>query len=319
MNTKADSECPICSRHSEDVLTTQMRRGKGTVYLCKNCNHGFFVTQEDLDAKEYYASEYRKEYSHNSEQAATNAKELFDVYKNYQKDRLSFILSNEKDSKTLLEVGASSGQFLYHLKDSFEVINAIELDLACCNFLKNELNIKADSEYLRESIFSNEIYDVVCSFQVLEHVPNPVDFLQDLKISSKVGHNIYVEVPNLNDPLLSVWSPQSYREFFYHSAHLHYFTEDSLMKVAIEAGFKEENIEIFYTQDYNLLNHLHWIMNDSPQDNCHTGLSEVKLEGKNNSISEWLTEELASLNKRYVNKLIENQSTSNMMMKIKNV
>ena len=103
MNTKADSECPICSRHSEDVLTTQMRRGKGTVYLCKNCNHGFFVTQEDLDAKEYYASEYRKEYSHNSEQAATNAKELFDVYKNYQKDRLSFILSNEKDSKTLLQ------------------------------------------------------------------------------------------------------------------------------------------------------------------------------------------------------------------------
>jgi 2-polyprenyl-3-methyl-5-hydroxy-6-metoxy-1,4-benzoquinol methylase len=199
------------------------------------------------------------------------------------------------------------------------MIHAIELDKACCSFMQAELGIRADSELLRESAFADETYDVVCSFQVLEHVADPVGFLCELQQSAKKGGTIFVEVPNLYDPLLSVWEVSAYKKFFYHTAHLHYFTEKSLRKTAIDAGFTSDQIEVNFTQDYNILNHLNWIMNDAPQVSCIVGLSEIDIRGASQEISNWLTEQMKSLNEQYIKKLVSAKSTSNLMMVIKNV
>ena len=77
-------------------------------------------------------------------------------------------------------------------------------------------------------------------------------------------------------------------------------------------------MEVNYTQDYNLLNHLHWVMNDGPQESCLLGMSEIRFNGKDKSIAEWLSLEVQDLNKRYVEKLILSKKTSNMIMRLKN-
>jgi len=295
-----------------------MRRGQGIVNYCSVCQHGFLVNNITFNEKAYYAEDYRKQYSHNAEEAATDARELFNVYKNYQSDRLAALTPELNTSKSLLEVGASSGQFITHIRNQVGKVHAIELDKACCEFLSADLGIEVDSEFLRESKFADERYDIVCAFQVMEHVPDPGAFIKDLKESSKQGGVIYVEVPNLHDPLLTVWNVDAYKKFFYHSAHLHYFTEKSLRQVALAAGFRDEDVEISFTQDYNLLNHLHWVMNDGPQTDCHIGLSDICLNGLNKEISTWLTNKMSALNDQYVAKLIESKNTSNMMMKLSN-
>lgn len=310
--------CPLCGAVVDMVLANEIRRGHGIVKYCEGCQHGFLINNQIVDEKAYYAEEYRKEYSHNAEEASTNAREIFEVYKDYQSDRLKEITPELGLTKNLLEVGASSGQFLTHVRDLVHKVDAIELDKACCEFLKKELGISADSNFLRESVFADELYDVVCSFQVLEHVPDPVKFIRDLKKSAKEGGVIFVEVPNLHDPLLTVWDVDAYKKFFYHSAHLHYFTEYSLRQVAIDAGFDHEQIEISFTQDYNVLNHLHWVMTNGPQNDCHVGLSKVSLTGINEDISNWLTDKMRTLNAEYVAKLVSSKCTSNMMMKLHN-
>jgi cyclopropane fatty-acyl-phospholipid synthase-like methyltransferase len=250
--------------------------------------------------------------------ASTNAQEIYSVYKNYQQDRLKFVSPYLTKSSRLLEVGASSGQFLTHVKDKVRDVNAIELDKACCLFLEKGLNINADAEFLENSRFADQAYEIVCAFQVMEHVEQPAVFIQTLKKVTKKGGVIFIEVPNLHDPLMKVWDIPTYQKFFYHSAHLHYFTETSLSKVAQKAGFSPEQIEISFTQDYNLLNHLHWIMNNGPQANCHIGLSRINLKGHNKEISRWLTEEMQALNSTYIAKLIAAKCTSNMLMKLRN-
>ncbi len=296
-----------------------MRRGSGVVYYCGGCHHGFLVPELGLDAKTYYAETYRQEYSHKAQAAETNARELFDVYRHYQRDRLRLTEPFMSKTTRLLEVGASSGQFLVNIKDLIATAHAIELDKACCAFMRNELGIRADSEFLRESVFAENLYDIVCSFQVMEHVPDPVAFLRELRQSTKKGGTIFVEVPNLHDPLLSVWEVNSYKKFFYHSAHLHYFTEDSLKKTAGIAGFSPDQVAISFIQDYNLLNHLSWVMNDAPQATCHIGLSPINLVGFNREISDWLTEQITKLNSEYMEKLVKDKATSNLMMVLTNV
>ena len=313
------ASCPLCHQQTSKVLATELRRGAGIVYFCSECNHGFLVPDAALDAKKYYAENYRQEYSHNAEAAPTNAREIFDIYRHFQRDRIKAIAPYLTMNTKLLEVGASSGQFLVNIKDRVSIVHAIELDKACCAFMQTELGIHADSEYLRQSVLADEIYDVACTFQVMEHVPDAVAFLRDLHQSVKKGGTIFVEVPNLSDPLLSVWNIEPYQKFFYHSAHLHYFTEESLRKVANDAGFRPEQIEFIFTQDYNLLNHLNWIMNKAPQSNCMVGLSEIAIDGSNKEISSWLNDQMKKLNEEYIAKLVSAKATSNIMMVIKNV
>ena len=312
-----ETACPLCSSPTTDILANQLRRGNGTVRYCPACEYGYLVKEEVFDAKEYYGKLYRQEYSHNAEVAATNPQEIYRVYKNFQQDRLRHISPHLTSSTRLLEVGASAGQFLTHIKDNVGEVNAIELDKACCSFLGSELGIEADEEFLENSRFAHQTYDLVCAFQVIEHVDQPVEFLKTLRQATKKGGTIFIEAPNLQDPLLSVWEVPSYAKFFYHSAHLHYFTEASLSSVARGAGFEPDQIEIAFTQDYNLLNHLHWIMNDGPQADCHVGLSDVNLFGPHQEIAAWLTEEMRSLNRRYISKLIAAKCTSNILMKLR--
>lgn len=313
------ASCPLCDGAPVQVLAQQLRRGKGTVHYCASCDHGFLVPEKVVDAKEYYGELYRQEYSHNAETASTHARELFDVYKNYQRDRLKHITPLLTSATRLLEVGASAGQFLTHVKDKVSEVNAIELDKDCCKFLTNEIGVAADSEFLENSRFAQQTYDVVCTFQVMEHVEDPVQYLKTLKQATRAGGTLFVEVPNLRDPLLSVWDVPTYRTFYYHAAHLHYFTEASLLKVAREAGFRPEQIEFSFTQDYNLLNHLHWVMNNGPQADCHVGLRDISLVGPNKEIAAWLTEEMRALNQKYVEKLAAAKCTSNILMKLHQV
>lgn len=299
------------------MLAHQLRRGNGMVRYCPACDHGYLVQEQVVDAKEYYGELYRQEYSHNAEAAATNAREIYRVYKDYQQDRLHHIGPHLTSGSRLLEVGASSGQFLVHVKDRVAEVNAIEPDKACCAFLGSELGIAAEAEFLEKSSFADQTYDVVCAFQVIEHVEHPAEFLKTLRQATKKGGMLFIEAPNLHDPLLSVWGVPSYQKFFYHSAHLHYFSKASLRKVAQDAGFRPDQIEISFTQDYNVLNHLHWIMNDGPQADCHVGLSEINLRGPNQEIAAWLTEEMRMLNQKYIARLVAAKCTSNMLMKLR--
>lgn len=314
----SQATCPLCGVVADQLLAPELRRGKGKVLYCATCEHGFLAENPIQDIKAYYDGEYRQEYSHNADAISTNAREIFEIYSQFQANRLQIIEPELNAGSTVLEVGASAGQFVSHIKNRVAKIHAIELDSQCCKFLNEIIGVECEAEFLENSRFVSERYDVICAFQVMEHVKDPVTFLKTLRGVARPGATIFVEVPNLHDPLLSVWDVPSYRKFFYHTAHLHYFTESSVRQVAEKAGFSAASIEVMFTQDYNLLNHLHWVMNDAPQANCFVGLSEVVLKGKDNGISNWVSEEMMALNQRYVKRLIERKCTSNMLLRLKN-
>jgi 2-polyprenyl-3-methyl-5-hydroxy-6-metoxy-1,4-benzoquinol methylase len=312
------SECPLCGGSTARVLTQQLRRGKGVVFHCESCDHGFLISDATIDLANYYSEQYRKEVSHKASGEATTPRELYDVYSKYQNERLHLIDPYLSASTTLLEVGASAGQFLVHVKDRVALADAIELDESCCEFMTSQLGIRADSALLGESRFTGQKYDVVCSFQVMEHVESPVVFLRELRESMNELGEAFIEVPNLRDALLSVWGIQAYEAFYYHSAHLHYFTEQSLRRVAHAAGFPPSHVRVEFMQDYNLLNHLHWVMNRAPQVTCDVGLSPIDLGGDHEQIAGWLSQRISELNREYVARLVEAKVTSNLMLIVSN-
>lgn len=307
--------CPRCGEVSDRVLTAKLRRGEGIVYHCPSCDLGY-LDGKPFDVKAFYETEYRKNVSHKAYSASTHAQEMFDIYSRFQKQRLDYILPHITSETEFLELGASAGQFLTHLQGKCKRLCAIELDRDGCDFMSEKFDFEISSDFFTESKFADQQFDIVGSFQVLEHTTDPVSFLKDVHRALKPGGRAFIEVPNLYDPLLTTWNVPSYNQFYYHAEHLFYFSEKSLQDAALDAGFQKDQMTVRFTQDYNLLNHLHWIMNDGPQGTCEIGLSDIQLQGHDPQLTPWLNEQLSTLNEVYIQKLADSGKTSNILIEL---
>lgn len=117
--------------------------------------------------------------------------------KNEHKEALGFIKKGDK----VLEIGCGEGLFLKKLKN--EGANSLGLEF-------NDLAVKkARAEGLsviKKDIFSfaqknKNIFDVVCCFQVLEHVSEVKDFIDGAILALKKKGRLIIGVPN-NNPYL---------------------------------------------------------------------------------------------------------------------
>lgn len=116
-------------------------------------------------------------------------------------------------------------------------------------------------------------FDLITMWHVLEHVPNPIDFLRLAcqLVKPKTGL-VCVEVPNANDELIKL-SP-AFKDRSYMIEHISYFSPDSLEKVARKAN-PEAQIQTYSYQRYGIFNYFHWIHFNKPQ-----GASPDLFEGK---------------------------------------
>ncbi len=315
---KLFASCPICGEETAEVITSELRNSVGDVYQCTTCSHAFIPPNTLIDLVDYYASDYRREYSPRAEKSPTNASELYETYSKFQQERVEKTLALSTVDSSVLDVGASAGQFATHLIGKVRRVAAIELDPECCEFMRQQFNLDCDEKLLQDSRFSKEKFDLVTSFHVLEHTADPIEFLRIIKSVLAVRGRALIEVPNLQDSLLSEWDLPNHRKFFFHPAHLQYFTAGSLEIAALRAGFESANIQVEYTQDYNVLNHIHWLLYDSPQDNCEIGLSEIHFDRGRTTLDAWLCARLRTLDSEYRAELARLRATSNIYLTLTN-
>lgn len=266
-------KCYLCGLRDLSRLTTQLRNGPGVVLHCDACDIGMLQDKASDNLKEYYDGEYRKCYGPKLDLPLSYA-EIFESYVHYQTQRVRLLRPWLNPGMRLLEVGCSTGHFLYNIKDLVGEVVGVDYDSGAAEFAGRTCRCITFGCALDEAGLTPASFDVICAIQTMEHVEDPIGFAVMLGKYLKPKGIVYIEVPSLLDPLLSVYDNFSYRNFYFHGAHLFYFTPRSLMTVMNRASFTGE---VYFTQDYNFLNHLHWILVGRPQPTCHDGLSSPKL------------------------------------------
>ncbi|MBX9977180.1 MAG: methyltransferase domain-containing protein, partial [Alphaproteobacteria bacterium] len=123
------------------------------------------------------------------------------------------------------------------------------------------LNHKNISVYFDLNDIKDEKFDLIVMFHVLEHLLDPVAFLKNVSCYLKEKGSIIVEVPNVDDALVSFYNINEFKDFYFCTAHVSYFSMKTLGNCLMESGLKGD---IFPVQRYNLNNHLHWLMHKKP-------------------------------------------------------
>jgi 2-polyprenyl-3-methyl-5-hydroxy-6-metoxy-1,4-benzoquinol methylase len=106
--------------------------------------------------------------------------------------------------------------------------------------------------------------DVISLFHCLEHLPNPVSTLEEIrgKLRGEGKGTLIIEVPHARDLLIDTLASEKFISATLWSQHLTLHTRESLRLLLGDAGFR--NIFIEGVQRYGVANHLNWLANGTP-------------------------------------------------------
>lgn len=250
--------CPICFSRKVFLFHDKVWSIRdGSVYQCKNCGISFIdPVMSDEEEKGFY-KKYSQHIKLRSKTTAYSMTKFHYLSKIVALERYNFIKDYLNNVKLILEIGSATGAFLEVLNENnYEKrkLSAVEPFLPNRKHCKKfAANVYQDlSEVKRGSRF-----DMICAFHTFEHLRNPFDVLKTCKSHLTKDGMVLVEVPCINDPLISLYDCRSFKDFYFQPMHPYVYSCNALRYVFSKSGFSEK--KVVYYQRYGLDNHLTWL------------------------------------------------------------
>ncbi|WP_298762890.1 class I SAM-dependent methyltransferase [uncultured Polaribacter sp.] len=151
---------------------------------------------------------------------------VYQFVRNYTlKQKLNLLNSFQTEAKTVLDVGAGTGDFLQFCNANQWSVSGIEpSDNARAIANKKSIVLKENLNDL-----ADEKFDVITLWHVLEHVENLADYIKNLKVLLKPNGRIVIAVPNFKS-----YDAKLYKEYwaaFDVPRHLWHFSQNSIHKL----------------------------------------------------------------------------------------
>jgi SAM-dependent methyltransferase len=154
------------------------------LHICPSCGLGIFIPQI-IGTSDFYVDLLKNE----STYAYSEEKWDFDE-----------ALKDAEGCKWVMEIGCGPGNFLEKLKPYVENVYGTEYNRRALKVARDRgLNIFGMKDESAERLKGR--FDIVFSFHVLEHVPDPVAFIQEMLSWVKPGGKIGISVPNMDGPV----------------------------------------------------------------------------------------------------------------------
>lgn len=124
------------------------------------------------------------------------------------KSQVKTLFPNRNDLK-ILNIGVATGATSVMLEE-FGKVKSVEYDEVCYQFVKEKLNIDIDQGTILALTFADNSYDLVCAFDVVEHVEDDKLAVSEMIRVCKSNGFVFVTVPAFMD----LWSKHD--EINYH-------------------------------------------------------------------------------------------------------
>jgi 2-polyprenyl-3-methyl-5-hydroxy-6-metoxy-1,4-benzoquinol methylase len=244
--------CPISG--SRDLVTTNYKLRDSDahrVIFCPTSRHTFLDTFDHLD-NEYFVND-RFLLSKPFAQGINQRLRHFEAENEERLERIGPMLVN----KRVLEFGCGAGALMHKIAPLVDELEGVERTAS----FKDRL--REDGFKIHNDISETEgSFDAILMFHVLEHLTDPVGTLAQCFKRLRPGGFLYVEVPNINDALLTLYEVEDYKRFHFFLDHLHYFSRFSL-GLAFERA-KIDQVRIAGHNRFGLANHLYWLKAGKP-------------------------------------------------------
>ncbi len=223
--TEIVKSCPLCGLNASSLFDRREFRSQPvTNVICQGCGLVYQSPRMvESERQTFYEAEYRLLYQG---QEGPNPKDL-KVQTARAQVALDFIRQRVKSSNPILDIGCSTGVLLQQFQAFYQC--------RACGVEPGNL-YRQYAQSLGLEVFSSLVdlqqaeasqFNLVSMMHVLEHLPNPVEYLQNLRENFLEPDGwLLLEVPNL------------YAHDCFEVAHLVSFSAHTLTQVVRKAGFR---------------------------------------------------------------------------------
>jgi len=265
IQTKSVTRCPICSSEKLQKVTGLLADKvlKTNIYStcameCLSCSHAFLTTVLVGDSlTEAYKGYYTQSKSNQpgdrlfdffmpsyrflagmqrTIKSMLHVSFFYPIFGYFLRRAIRFFPFRGSE-KTVLDIGCGNGKFLKRCRTLGYQCFGIDVDPVCVDLVRS-YGIKAESGDITEFLDNHDSsFDFISSSHVIEHVGSPVNDLSAMLGLLKPGGKVYLATPNFNALGRKIFSV-NWRGYDF-PRHLHFFTEESLLKSMKKAGFKD--------------------------------------------------------------------------------
>lgn len=217
------SRCLICNGQN---LVPMKGYEKDHLVKCRACG---LVFSKTIPTLQELIEEYAK-YSRADTISDITVKRYEDLLKYFEKFR---------SSSNIIDVGAGDGQFAKVAKEKGWVSYATEFEERAVELCRAK-GIITHQGKLDPANYEAGMFDVIFSSEVLEHINNPVEEIQNFHRLLRKGGLVYITTPNLNSISHKFLGPKW--NIFHYPEHLAYYTPRTITKLFTNNGFKKVEV-----------------------------------------------------------------------------
>ena len=227
-----DGQCSACGGtlrpYCSGVYEQNSASDEFSLRKCCECGHGLTVRNDSHDP-ELYGSEFydrgrgKNQIVHRLLKYLNRRNMLKIFWRTTEAKQLN------QESSIICDYGCGEGEFVKFLKSKgYKSIGFEQSDF----ILNDSIDVRPTEEFANTGV----LYDAVYLNHVLEHVENPLELLNNLRLKMKDLGIIYIEVPNFGSHEQEVLRCNNLHLDPLH--HLHHFSSQSLHRTVRDAGFE---------------------------------------------------------------------------------
>ena len=190
--------CPLCGGANAGKAYPYSVTYQALLFTYWKCSKCSTVYVDPIPDPKTFASMYRKKDYHDVFYSLCNSSRL--------QDSINLLLSLEQNTGKILDYGCGIGQFLHLAKLHGFDPAGVEFDEEAAQMATERVGCRVDTPDGFFSVKDRMKYDVIHIGDVLEHLPDPHQIVEQLIPYLKLGGILYVEGPLESNPSPVYWA-----------------------------------------------------------------------------------------------------------------
>ena len=238
--TQTVDVCPLC--HSP-LHNTLFREPPYELRRCAACGLGYVTPRRSPAALAamYGADTYWRSTSPKTHGYADYRAEQ-DRYLRTFRQRLDHALAHGPAGGRALDVGSAAGFCMAALAERGFDVQGVEVSPVIAAYAQQELGFgeRVFVGFLDDAPLPEHAYDLICMWDVIEHVPDPVGLLRRARTLLAPGGRLVIETQDLDSRFARLLGRRWHH--FKHAEHIYHFNPSSLERLLRDSGFALERL-----------------------------------------------------------------------------
>lgn len=234
--------CPLCEVDHTEVVDRRRRQGMTvTTVVCLQCGlvyHNPVI--EDCDRREARASHQKW---HTDARPSFRYLQKLEARWARQRPLIQPLLTKKT---RVLEIGAGLGMVSGHLQNLGARVVCLEPDPDQAEFAQRRFGLRVLTGRFEEVDLGEEQFDLIFASHVIEHFPDPLDFLVKVRALAAPEAGLFLETPNILAPKVGPTR-------LFSLPHNFYFSPRTLPYLLAKAGWRVERLRVFRRDAFQIL------------------------------------------------------------------